>query len=286
MEYLNVTTAFLRSAAFLGEEPIDRATWLALAGYCALVENGGTIEDCREWKERRCQTVLGITRAEMLRTSTLWGWQGNNLTVHFYPAEQEAKVIRKRGIARHNGKLGGRPPKTEIGSDHGSDPPPQPGTEIGSDPEPESESVKERKGKEGKGIESESAGEAAAAPGHSGGDPLAHWAHRIVATYPRREGIADALNLVYQQLAAGTDPQAMLDGTAAAAKAIQAAPSGHLNKYVPGAAKFFRDRRWLDDPATLLRGPDPAGPKGTKPELTDAERLRRLGGRGPEEDAA
>ena len=158
MEYLNVTIAFTRSPEYIGSEPVDRATWLNLAAYCATMENGGVIAGCQGWKDRRCQQTLGITRKEMLSECELWSWQGEDLRVHFYPIEQEAIVIRKRGTARNNGKLGGRPKTTGIATNVGSqshpapEPTPVPILEPTADPKPEptSESVKERKEKEGK----------------------------------------------------------------------------------------------------------------------------------------
>jgi hypothetical protein len=79
------------------------------------------------------------------------------------------------------------------------------------------------------------------------------WAHSIVSAYPRREDTERCLLEVVAQLEAGADPEAMLAGTRAMAAAIALLPSGHLNKFVIGAYRFFRDKRWLDDPATLSR---------------------------------
>jgi hypothetical protein len=43
------------------------------------------------------------------------------------------------------------------------------------------------------------------------------------------------------------------DGTRAIAAVIAKLPSGHLNAYVPSAARFFANRRWEDDPRTWMR---------------------------------
>lgn len=110
----------------------------------------------------------------------------------------------------------------------------------------------------------------------------------IVAAYPRREATAECLRIVAGHIRAGHDPATMLQGTREIAAAISHLPSGHLNAYVVGAPKFFRDLRWQDDPSTWLRqaakASEKAGPGG-KPTLTDEERLRRLGGRA-DDDAA
>jgi hypothetical protein len=111
--------------------------------------------------------------------------------------------------------------------------------------------------------------------GGCGGKPArAATAEAIVASYPRREDQSQCIAIVLDQLRAGADAETMLTGTRAIAAVIAQLPSGHLNKYVIGAARFFRDRRWSDDPATWLRQGTPAG------TTTDGQPLV-LGGRAP-----
>lgn len=100
------------------------------------------------------------------------------------------------------------------------------------------------KGKEKKELQSE---EEELQPDHS------RWAHAIVSAYPRREDTERCLIEVIGHLEAGQDPEAILAGTKAAAAAIAQLPGGHLNKFVIGAHRFFRDKRWNDDPSTILR---------------------------------
>ncbi len=75
----------------------------------------------------------------------------------------------------------------------------------------------------------------------------------IVAIYPRKERVAEACLLVAKAINDGTPAEAIATGTRAFAAVIAQLPGGHLNKFVPGAAGFFRDRRWEDDPQTMLR---------------------------------
>ncbi len=75
----------------------------------------------------------------------------------------------------------------------------------------------------------------------------------IVAAYPRREGVAEALGHLTTSLRKGADPQTILTGTRAIAAVIGQMPSGALNAYVVSAATFFRNERWRDDPATWQR---------------------------------
>ena len=103
---------------------------------------------------------------------------------------------------------------------------------------------------------------------------LAATIETIVSAYPRREAKAECLAIVAKHIANGEDPEAMLAGTRAIASAIQQLPAAHLNKYVIGAAKFFRDKRWTDDPATWLRQGSGVG------TTSDGAKLE-LGGRRP-----
>ena len=107
MNWLNIHTDILRSEAYLGADPIERATWLNLMGWCATQENGGVIEGAQEWKDRKWQQLCGITKTEVETDSELYGFEEGNLVVYFYPAEKEAEVMAKREA----GKKGGRPRK-------------------------------------------------------------------------------------------------------------------------------------------------------------------------------
>lgn len=81
-------------------------------------------------------------------------------------------------------------------------------------------------------------------------------AQAIVDAYPRKQKVALSLEIVAKDLQSGISFETMLAGTKACAEAIKAAPSGALNRYVPSAESFFRDKRWQDDPATIIRPPE------------------------------
>jgi len=101
-------------------------------------------------------------------------------------------------------------------------------------------------------------------------------AQKVVEAYPRREKTADALGIVLGQLEDGEDFEAMLVGTKACAAVIRTLPSKHLNRFVPSAVSFFRDRRWKDDPETLKRQGSAATGQG---QMDLEEAKRQLGGR-------
>lgn len=114
MNWLNIDIAVLRSTEFIGADPIARATWLCLMGYCADQENGGVIPDCESWGDRRWMQTCAVTRAEIDASHPLAFWDASALHVAFYPLHQEKKVT----INRTNGLKGGRPNgKTELKPD-------------------------------------------------------------------------------------------------------------------------------------------------------------------------
>lgn len=108
MNWININTDTLRSEEYLGAEPVERATWLNLLAWCCVQENGGEIENCREWKDRKWQQLCGVTKNEVETECELFTFHGQNLIVSFYPDEMEKKVQTNR----KNGSKGGRPKKT------------------------------------------------------------------------------------------------------------------------------------------------------------------------------
>jgi len=107
MRWLNIEIANLRSPAFVGAEPVERATWLSLLAYCSDQENGGVIAECRSWKDRQWQQTCGITQAEAHAESGLWKWQDDQLVVEFYPLSKEAEIQAKRSSGSMGGKASG-----------------------------------------------------------------------------------------------------------------------------------------------------------------------------------
>lgn len=104
MEYINIHRSVLDGAEFVGAEPLDRATWLMLLSYCCGQENGGVIEACRTWADRRWQQLAKVTAEEVQRVSDLWKWDGDDLVVNFYPEDSESQVK----AMRRGGKIGNR----------------------------------------------------------------------------------------------------------------------------------------------------------------------------------
>ena len=336
MEFLNLHSSALDSPEMAGADPAELGTWLMLARYCAGQENGGVIAGCRAWTDRKWQTVVRVAQAMAMRETELWSWDGDDLHVKHYPAEQEAAVKAKRErnrsagqartetkgeAARTNGKRGGRPRTHGMvdptGSNNDRDAVPRehasgqngPGdAPIGWDEIPTGNPTKnptawdgiptEGKGREEKETEGnerevlrecESVREREHASSMSHPSPrdleISRQAETIVRSYPRQERFAEALMAVRGQLASGESFPLMLAGTKAAAEALAKAPAGAAKKYAPSALKFLEGKRWMDDPATLIRPPTASGAggsgggRGDRGELSAEELALQLGGR-------
>ncbi len=108
MEYLVIDLWKMESAEFLGSDPTERATWFSLLRYCARQENGGTIRDCRAWKDRQWQQVCGVTIGEVGNSCRLFSWSGDDLVVWAYPADREEELRAKRRGGAVGGKRSGK----------------------------------------------------------------------------------------------------------------------------------------------------------------------------------
>lgn len=105
MNWINIHTDTLRDSIFIGAEPLERATWICLLGWSCTQENGGVIEDCKTWSDRRWQQTCGVTKEEIENGDGLFFFQGNDLVITYYPKDHENTVKSKREA----GKKGGRP---------------------------------------------------------------------------------------------------------------------------------------------------------------------------------
>ena len=273
MNWLNLNIQTLDSENFLGSDPIDRATWLCLLRYCIGQENGGVINDCLGWGDRKWQQLVRVTKKEALRDCDLWQWGEQTLIVWGYPKDKEDEIKHLRSIgkqtseakkaaAKANGSKGGRPTHN-------------PTHNPTEEPKITQTEPIERKGKEveRKGIEErECASENPTPQIPDFGDQ----AQQVVSAYPRREKVASALKIVFGHLTAGENFEAMLSGTKAAAAVIRTLPSGSSNRYVPGAENFFISKRWADDPETLKRQGD--SKTGSTP-TSEEDFMKQMGGR-------
>ena len=163
MEFINIPTALFSSPEYIGAEPVQRATWISLLAWCCEQENGGIIEGCRSWGMRRWMQTCGVTDQEINVENELYHFDGDHLVVFGYPHEIQETLKVKRKTARENGKLGGRPKKTNVETNIGTNAETEEkptsvfsetnvGTEIGTNVAPYVETYPKtvREGKEGR----------------------------------------------------------------------------------------------------------------------------------------
>ena len=110
MDWLNLHTSTLDSPEFVRSDPVRRSTWLCLLRYCVGQENGGVIARCKSWGDTTWQQLCRVRLKEINLISELWSWDGDSLTVSFYPIEKEMEVRKNRA----NGSRGGRPVKNQV----------------------------------------------------------------------------------------------------------------------------------------------------------------------------
>lgn len=103
MQWLNINTEFLHAPEFLGSEPVARATWLCVLGYCVMQENNGCIIDGAKWGDRMWQQACGVTLEEIRDTTLLIDICDEHVYVFAYPHDKQAEVQAKR----IGGKAGG-----------------------------------------------------------------------------------------------------------------------------------------------------------------------------------
>ena len=152
MDWINIHTSTLDSEAFIDATPIQRGTWLCLMRYCCGQENGGFIQGCAGWSDRKWQQIAGVTEGEVQDGCGLFRVEEGGIRVEFYPVEKEVEIKEKRRA----GKKGGR--QTQRLLRHKPVKLPQAELEAQLDPplqaqlEAELENSLQRKGREGKGI--------------------------------------------------------------------------------------------------------------------------------------
>jgi hypothetical protein len=109
MEWMNLHTTKLRSAQYVGCEPVARATWINVLAYCCEQENDGVIAGAARWKDRQWQQACGVTLDEVKTSAPLVTINGDDVEVWGFPHEMLAKVKVRREASADNGKKGGRP---------------------------------------------------------------------------------------------------------------------------------------------------------------------------------
>lgn len=104
MEWLNTHLSTLRAPEYIGCEPVARATWLNVLGYCCEQENGGRIIGAANWKCRQWQQACGVTLREVQGAAPLVTIEGDDILVWRYPIEKQAEVQARREAGARGGR--------------------------------------------------------------------------------------------------------------------------------------------------------------------------------------
>jgi hypothetical protein len=110
VKWINLETSMLRAPEFIGSNPVKRATWLCVRGYCCEMENGGRLLAAATWGGRQCQQACGATAREVRSADKLICTEGTDAVVWGYPADRENEVRRLRGETKRGAAAGWRPP--------------------------------------------------------------------------------------------------------------------------------------------------------------------------------
>jgi|TARA_B110001469_G_scaffold104738_1_gene103753 hypothetical protein len=266
MIYLNIKTTDLRLPEMMGSDPVERATWLFVCAYCVEQENDGRIAACRKWKDRQWQQTCGVTIEEVDANTDLWAWDGDDLTVNFYPHDKQSEVVAKRIAGRKGGKRSGQSRKNATAPS----PPPEPkGADTSSTAS--STASTERKGREGKGKERNLS---TAASGNAGeavyltrkkrkltGKRLETF-ERFWIAFSHRKDKASAADswLDIPQLTTPLVDEIVAAATAAAAGRAALTADGKTAQYAQG---WITARRWEDEATTVQATMTIARPKET-----------------------
>lgn len=152
MEWINLHTSTLDSVEFKSAEDREVGVWLRLLRYCCGQENGGCIAGARKWSERQWLALVGVDRSQLLEPNhhdapdcKLWSWEGDDLTVEFYPRKRESEIRAKRRggkVGAHSRWKAAKDPSNPAPSI--ASPPPDNGSPNGSPiHQPEDESMTE-----------------------------------------------------------------------------------------------------------------------------------------------
>ncbi len=251
MNWLNINISTLSGEEFLGARPIDRGTWLCLLKYCAILENGGRIENCFKWSARKWSQLAGVYAKEVKRDSKLWSWEGSDIVVWGYPVSKEGEVKRLREQAkgaaeRRWGSKEAMPKGNGKGIPEGI-------------PEGNCKGNAEEKGKEGntpivpKGTDKN--------PFAMKAETKAIKAEDIYQAYPRHIGIDKAIAKIKTAL-----KTVSADDLLEAVQAYAKSQAGRARKFIPHPATWFNGGCWKDDRAEWEAWKETDGKKPTDNE--------------------
>jgi len=107
MDHFNIKTTEMRAVAFTSAPMKERGIWLTLMLHCVATEKA-VIESCRNWPEKNWLSVLGVSKADVIKGGSMWEWVNDDLMVWNFP-HHHLKVLAVKRAQGPKGKDGGRP---------------------------------------------------------------------------------------------------------------------------------------------------------------------------------
>jgi hypothetical protein len=277
MTWVNIPIEFFMSDQFRGSDPIERATWLALMGYCHTQENGGRIAGAKNWKDRKWQQVVAVTLLEIGAVCDLWHWDGDDLIVHHYPVEKEQKVKNSRESGKESAmkrwskpnSIPNRVPNGNGNRSNGKNP----YTEPEPEPKPELELELELACARGR----ERAPAQAPAPTHAREPVDSEAIKALVSRYAKAIGKPAALSFeavkdVARVLESGEETFESLSGKVDAIIAVLKTQPKSRMRFQYSPARFFAENFWQNAPETFA---DHDSPDGDTSSNSNPMRVRR-----------
>ena len=230
MKFFGVHIEDLESEKFLSASNDQIAAWLFLHALCSKQMNGGTIPSASTLPER-FWSRHGVSVDIIIKSSPLWVWNGDDLTVEPYDIDGENLVARKV----KGGKDGAakRWKGTENRSPNRSPNRPYPTQPNPTQPDPTLPKKKTSSGDEGEslfenGLEN---------------PPMDDPAETIYKEYPRKVAKKEGLEAIRKALKKNT-AAFLIEKT----KLFAVAVKGMEKKFIPHPATWFNKERFSDDP--------------------------------------
>ncbi len=99
MEWIKLQLKVLRSEEYIGCDPVQRAAYINLLGYCVDQENWGVIKGCRSWSDRKWMRLCGVMKSEVVECG-LFRFNGDDLEIYAYPVAEQKACESKREKGR------------------------------------------------------------------------------------------------------------------------------------------------------------------------------------------
>ena len=257
MKFFGVHIEDLESDRFLSASNDQIATWLFLHTLCSKQMNGGTIPEASSLSER-FWNHHGISAGIIIKSSPLWSWSGDELTVEPYDIDGETLYLKKS----KGGKAGAA--KRWKGSENRSpNRSPKGSADAYYQTRPEitrPDQTRPSSSPIGEGVND--LFEASSLDPSSKTNPLHELAESIYQEYPRKVAKKPGLEAILKAMKSKS-PAFLKEKV----MEFSDATKGQVKRFLPHPATWFNEERFNDDPEEWKQSngqPPPPAPKGNQ----------------------